>query len=140
MRRVAQRLACRLHVRLYELSGGAIGGRVGRAPVLLLRTRGRRTGALRTVPLLFATDGDRFIVAASNGGSPRHPSWFLNLLADPGVEVQLRSRTRRLRARVAGPEERERLWELLVALYPRYERYRRRTSREIPLVVLEPHA
>jgi deazaflavin-dependent oxidoreductase (nitroreductase family) len=138
VRRMAQRLVCGLHVRLYELSGGAIGGRVGRAPVLLLTTRGRRTGRLRKTPLLYATDGDRLLVVASNGGAPRHPAWFLNLEANPEVEAQVRSQTKRLRARAASAEERERYWPLLLSLYPRYATYRSRTSREIPLVVLEP--
>ena len=138
--RLARRLfraLVRLNRLLYQLSGGGIGGRMRGAPVLLLTTTGRRSGRSYTTPLLFLADTNDYIVVASNGGAPRHPDWFLNLEANPEVEVQVRRELKRMRARIAGPEERARLWPRLVALYPPYESYRDRTSREIPVVVLE---
>jgi deazaflavin-dependent oxidoreductase (nitroreductase family) len=128
----------RIHVRLYRLTGGGLGGRVGRAPVLLLTTTGRRTKRQRTTPLLYLADGDRLVVVASYGGAPQHPAWFLNLEATPDVEAQVRRDRRRVRARVATAEEREAYWPRLVAIYRYYDSYQRKTSREIPVVVLEP--
>jgi deazaflavin-dependent oxidoreductase (nitroreductase family) len=128
----------KLHVRLYELTGGTVGGRVGRAPVLLLTTTGRRSGQPRITPLLYLEDGERLVVVASNGGHPRHPAWFLNLESGPDVDVQVRRGRRGMRARRATPEERAAYWPRLVAMWPSYESYQRRTSREIPVVVLEP--
>jgi deazaflavin-dependent oxidoreductase (nitroreductase family) len=127
-----------LHSEIYRLTGGAVGGRLGKAPVLLLTTTGRKTRKRRTNPLLYLEDGDRLVVVASSGGSPRHPAWFLNLEADPDVEAQVRRSRRPLRARRATPEERERYWKELNALYRHYDSYQRKTAREIPVVVLEP--
>ena len=141
----AERLARRLfrvfvraNIVLYRWSGGAVGGRLRGAPVLLLTTTGRRSGLPRTTPLLYLVEGHALALVASNGGSPAHPAWFLNLEASPDVEVQVRRERRQMRAHRAAPEERERLWPKLLALYPPYESYQRRTSREIPVVVLEP--
>ncbi|MEX2420851.1 MAG: nitroreductase family deazaflavin-dependent oxidoreductase [Actinomycetota bacterium] len=128
----------RIHVRLYRLSGGALGGRIGRAPVLLLTTTGRRTGQQRTTPLLYLADGDRLVVVASYGGAPRHPAWFLNLEATPDVVAQVRRDSRPVRAREATVEEREVYWPRLVAIYRYYDSYQRKTSRTIPVVILEP--
>ncbi len=122
---------------LYELSGGTLGGKLRGAPVLLLATTGRRSGGTHTVPLLFLADTNDYILVASNGGSPAHPDWFLNLEANPDVEVQIKRDRRPMRARLATPEERARLWPRLVALYGPYERYRARTEREIPIVILQ---
>lgn len=121
---------------LYELSGGALGGKFRGAPVLLLTTTGRRSGLAHTVPLLFLADTNDYILVASSGGSPRHPAWYLNLEANPDVEVQIKRDRRPMRAHVATPEERERLWPRLVDMYPPYERYRQRTERRIPVVIL----
>jgi deazaflavin-dependent oxidoreductase (nitroreductase family) len=137
-RRRLFRAFVKLHVRLYELTGGAVGSRVGRAPVLLLVHRGRTTGTLRTTPLLYLADGESLVVVASYGGAPRDPDWFRNLEANPDAEVQVRRERRPVRARRATAEERERYWPQLDAMYGQYASYRRRTDREIPLVVLEP--
>lgn len=134
------RVLVRLNRVLYQLSGGQIGGRLQGAPVLLLTTVGRTSGRRHTTPLLYLADTNSYIVTASSGGSPRHPDWFLNLEAEPAVEVQVRREVKRMRARVASPEERARLWPRLVALYPAYAKYQARTRREIPVVVLEPYA
>jgi len=135
--RRAFRVLVRLNRLLYQLSGGGIGGRLRGAPVLLLTTTGRRSGRRHTTPLLYLADTNDYILVASYGGAARHPDWFLNLEAGPDVEVQVRREVKRMRARVAGPEERARLWTRLVALYPPYETYQARTAREIPVVVLE---
>lgn len=129
-------IAKTLHVPLYRLSGGRIGGHVAGLPVLLLTTTGRRTGKPRTVPLSYFDDGGVPVLIGSRGGSSRHPSWYLNLEANPEVEAQFAREHRRLRARRASPEEAARLWPLILEPAPGYARYRARTSREIPLVLL----
>jgi deazaflavin-dependent oxidoreductase (nitroreductase family) len=127
-----------LHTALYRLTGGRIGGRLYGAPVLLLTTRGRKTGKTRTTPLLYLEDGDRLVVVASKGGAPRHPAWFLNLTADPEVTVERGRERLPMRAHEADEEERARYWPQVVAMYPGYAGYQEKTSRRIPLVVLEP--
>ena len=127
-----------IHVALYRLTGGRIGGKAFGAPVLLLTTRGRKTGKARTTPLLYLEDGDRLVVVASKGGAPRHPAWFLNLAANPEVTVERARQRLTMRAREADDEARARYWPQVVAMYPGYEKYQQKTSRRIPLVVLEP--
>jgi deazaflavin-dependent oxidoreductase (nitroreductase family) len=110
-----------------------------KAPVLLLTTTGRKSGRPRTSPLLYAQAGDNgYMVIASKGGAPEHPLWYLNLRANPIAEVTVGRETQQMRARDAQGEERERLWRSLADVYPGYDRYARKTSRRIPVVVLEP--
>jgi F420H(2)-dependent quinone reductase len=106
--------------------------------MLLLDHVGTRSGRQRTNPLAYLADGDNIVIVASKGGSPRQPAWFHNLRANPDTSVQVGSRRIRVTARVATPKERSRLWPKVVALYRGYEQYQRRTSRQIPLVILEP--
>jgi F420H(2)-dependent quinone reductase len=127
-----------VHRRVYRLSGGRVGGRIGRLPVLLLTTIGRKSGRPRTQPLAYTQAGDGYAVIASKGGAAQHPLWYLNLRANPLAEVTVGRETRRVRARDAQGEERERLWRALADLYPGYERYAQKTRRLIPVVVLEP--
>lgn len=127
-----------VHRRVYRLTGGMLGGRIGKAKVLLLTTTGRKSGRPRTQPLLYTEAGAGYAVIASKGGAPRHPLWYLNLRANPSVEVTVGRETRRLRARDAEGEERERLWRALTGVYAGYDRYAQKTSRRIPVVVLEP--
>jgi deazaflavin-dependent oxidoreductase (nitroreductase family) len=108
------------------------------APICLLTTTGRRSGRLRTVPLVYVPDGDDLVVVASRGGMGSHPAWYLNLLADPGAAVQVGAAARRVRARDAGEAERERLWPTLTAAYPHFDAYQLRTLRRIPVVILSP--
>jgi deazaflavin-dependent oxidoreductase (nitroreductase family) len=123
----------------YRASGGRVGGRFLRgAPVMLLTTTGRRTGQPRTAPLIYLEDGDNLVTVASKGGSAKHPLWYRNLRAHPDVEVQIGAGKRKLRARVASAEEKDRLWPRLTTLYPDYDDYQARTDRDIPVVVLEP--
>jgi deazaflavin-dependent oxidoreductase (nitroreductase family) len=125
------------HSVLYRLSGGRVGGHMGKAPVLLLTVKGRKSGKRRTTPLLYGRDGENLVVVASVGGAPSHPAWYLNLRGQE-AEVLIGRERRPVRARDAAGEERERLWRQMVALYPSYDAYQRRTTREIPVVVLEP--
>jgi deazaflavin-dependent oxidoreductase (nitroreductase family) len=130
-----------LNTWVYRLSGGRIMGRMpSGAPICLLTTTGRTSGQRRTVPLLYLADGDDFIVVGSQGGAPRHPGWALNLEADPRAEVELGRRRVPVTGRRLSDEERDRFWPRLVAMYPPYEDYRRRTTRSIPVVRLSPRA
>jgi F420H(2)-dependent quinone reductase len=121
---------------LYRRSGGKIGGSMFGAPVLLLTTTGRKSGRLWTVPLLFQTDGDRWVIIASNGGNPKHPAWWLNLGSQPEASVQIRRETYPVTAVEAAGEERERLWRQMADMYKGYDRYAQKTTRKIPVVVL----
>ena len=133
------RTAGRFHRFLYRASAGRIGGKLGGGQILLLTTFGRRSGKRRTTPLAYLEDGDRLVLAAAFAGADVHPAWYLNFLARADVEVQIRGRrTRPMRGRPASPRERARLWRAFTALYPRAEDYQRRTTRVIPLLVLEP--
>lgn len=124
---------------IFRTTGGRLGARFLRgAPVLLLTTRGRRSGALRTTPLIYLQDGPDFVLVASKGGMSRHPLWYLNLEADPDVEIQIGSEIRPMRARRASPEEKASLWPRLVAVYRDYDDYQARTDRDIPVVILSP--
>ena len=126
------------HQQVYELKGGRWGHRMGRLRTLLLRTTGRRSGRQRTAALLYHRDGDRLVVVGSKGGSDAAPSWLLNIQAHPDVEVQVGTHRFPARAHVATAAERRRLWPVMTALWPDYERYQAQTSRRIPLVILEP--
>jgi len=135
------------NVWLYRRTGGRIGGtwRIGAGfrkpvPICLLEHRGRRTGRLRTTPLVYLEDGDRIVVVASQAGRPEHPMWYLNVLADRDVTVQVGRRRRAMRARVVEGEERAALWRRLVELYADYASYQSWTERVIPVLVLEPVA
>lgn len=129
-----------LHKGIYRLTGGKVGGRVGKLPVLLLTTTGRKSGRPRTQPLAYTPAGDGHAVIASKGGAARDPLWYLNLSANPLAEITVGRETRKVRARDAQGEERERLWRALADLHPGYDRYAQKTSRRIPVVVLEPAA
>jgi deazaflavin-dependent oxidoreductase (nitroreductase family) len=120
------------------VSGGRIGGRLWDLPVVLLTTTGRKSGKQRTVPLCSLRDGDDVIVIASYGGLDQPPAWWLNLEANPNAEL-LNGRTRRaVTARNAAPEERARLWAEVTSRAPGYLEYEQRTTREIPVVILQP--
>src|SRR5436853_6922678 len=138
MANAMQRVLGSLNRAVYRASGGKLGGTMKGAPILLLTTTGRKSGKPRTMPLLYLEDDGRLVVVASSGGSPGHPAWFLNLRENPEVEVEIGRERRTMSARTATPEERERLWRQVVAMYNGYDSYQRKTSREIPLVILDP--
>jgi F420H(2)-dependent quinone reductase len=127
------------HAVVYRASHGLIGHRFpGSPPMLLLDHVGAKSAIMRTSPLVYAEDGENLVLVASKGGFPKHPGWYHNLIANPDTTVQVGSRRLNVRARVADPQERERLWPVVVKVYRGYEDYQRRTEREIPLVILEP--
>jgi F420H(2)-dependent quinone reductase len=128
----------RLHVASYRRSGGRVGGRWGKAPVLLLDHVGRRTGIPRTTPLLYLPDGENLVIVGSRGGSKAPPAWWLNLEDEPRTTVQVGPRRREVVARTASAQEKQRLWLRLVDMYSDFETYERRTDRDIPVVILEP--
>lgn len=125
------------HIRSYVRTGGVTGRRFHGHDALLLTTRGRKSGTLRRTALYYGRDGDRYLVVASGGGEPTHPAWYLNLLADPFVVVQLGAEIFAARARPATPAEKPRLWEIMVAIFPKYADYQAKTTRDIPVVILE---
>ena len=127
----------RIHPRVYRWSGGRIGGKLVGLPVLLLETTGRRTGRRRTNALTYLPHGEAFVVIASCLGEPHHPAWWHNLVAEPKAGVQVGSAHHDVRAREATGEERAELWRALTQRAPEYDEYVARTSRRIPVVVLE---
>jgi F420H(2)-dependent quinone reductase len=129
-----------VHTFLYRRTGGRLGHRIPglRGRMLLLDHVGAKSGIGRTSPLQYVEDGDNVVVIASKGGFPKHPAWFHNLMANPDTTVQVGSERRAVHARLAEPEERNRLWAKAVKIYRPYEDYRARAGREIPIVVLEP--
>ncbi|ASU85375.1 nitroreductase family deazaflavin-dependent oxidoreductase [Nocardiopsis gilva YIM 90087] len=142
------KVVSRVNTFAYRATDGYIGGKFPAhsgapdgIPVCLLTTRGRKSGRLRTTPLLYLSDstpeGERVILVASQGGRARNPMWFRNLLAEPTVVVQTGGRMRRMRARVADEQERAELWPRLVELYPDYDAYQSWTDRVIPVVICE---
>ncbi|MEV0594817.1 nitroreductase family deazaflavin-dependent oxidoreductase [Nonomuraea cavernae] len=128
------------HVQKYVDSDGASGQRYQGIDALLLITRGRRTGILRRTALFYGSDGDRYVVVGSNGGLAEHPSWFHNIVADPDVRVQVGADKFAARARLAEGAERARLWELMLKVFPTYANMRKKTERELPVVVIERSA
>jgi deazaflavin-dependent oxidoreductase (nitroreductase family) len=129
-----------LHTLMYRASGGRLGHSAPGLPTMLLLDHvGAKSGSKRTSPLLYFKDGDDLVVVASKGGFPKHPAWFHNLMANPDTEVQVGREHRKVHARVARPEERERLWPVALKQYRGYADYQARSKgREIPLVILEP--
>lgn len=128
----------KLNVPVYRATGGRLFGRVGRAPVLLLTTTGRKSGQPRTAPVLYLRDGERLIVIGSNAGNERPPAWALNLVANPDAEVEVGRERRPVHARVAEGEERAELWRRVNDQYAGFDDYATRTDREIRVFVLEP--
>jgi deazaflavin-dependent oxidoreductase (nitroreductase family) len=124
------------HVRVYRETGGQVGYHWRGTTILLLTTKGRRSGEQRTTPLIHRTDGEDWVIVASKGGAPEHPGWFQNLQAEPNAAIQVRDEEIPVRASVAEGEERERLWAAMVEVWPAYDEYQTKTSREIPVVVL----
>ncbi|HEX5851677.1 MAG TPA: nitroreductase family deazaflavin-dependent oxidoreductase [Solirubrobacteraceae bacterium] len=128
----------KLNVPVYRLTRGRVMGNVGRAPVLLLTSIGRRSGQPRTAPVVFLADGERVVVIGSNAGNTRAPAWSHNLKANPDCEVQIRGERRDVRARLAEGEERAELWRKMNEQYAGFDDYEERTSRDIGVFVLEP--
>ena len=137
-RRDASDLYGKEHVRRYRETDGEYGHDWKRgSPTLLLTTTGRRSGEPRTTPLIYGRSGDDFLIVASNGGSTEPPAWYVNVKANPEVEVQVLADRFRARAREANPGEKLEMWREMVSHWPPYQDYQQRTDREIPVVVLE---
>jgi deazaflavin-dependent oxidoreductase (nitroreductase family) len=114
----------------------SLGGGKGMVPTLLLTTTGRKSGNSLTLPLIFGHSGDDYVVVASKGGAPAHPAWYLNLEANPEVQVQVKAERFKARAHTAQAQERARLWRMMLGIYAPYEQYQTKTARQIPVVVL----
>jgi deazaflavin-dependent oxidoreductase (nitroreductase family) len=125
------------HARRYRESNGEDGHIWNGVPTLLLTTTGKVSGELRTTPLIYGKDGDRYLVVASRGGAPKNPQWYRNLVAHPEIEVQVAADKFKARARPATNEEKPRLWQLMSQIWPAYNDYQGRTQRPIPVVVIE---
>ena len=132
------KLILKVMVFLYNVSGGRIGGKMGKVPVLLLTTTGRKTGKQRTLPLVYIMDGSAYVITASAGGADKHPGWFFNIRSNPQATIQVKDKHIKVTAEIAGPEKKPELWARLVEVAPNFAGYQKRTSREIPMVILHP--
>ncbi|HYH53472.1 MAG TPA: nitroreductase family deazaflavin-dependent oxidoreductase [Solirubrobacterales bacterium] len=128
----------KLNAPIYRLTGGRVGGKLGKAPILLLTTTGRKSGEPRTAPVLYLADGDRFVVINTNAGNAKTPAWSLNLRANPEAEVEVGRKRVKVRARLAEGEERVDLWRRHMEQYSGWEYYETKLDREIGVFVLEP--
>lgn len=128
----------RFQVVMYRRSGGRRFGHMRGMPLLLLTTVGRKTGQQRVTPVMYIRDGNNYVITASNSGAAKHPSWFVNLQANPHTAIEVDGITRRVLAHRASPEVKGRLWAQLVQQAPFFEGYRKKTTRDIPMVILQP--
>ena len=129
----------REHVRQYIETNGEKGHIWNGMPTLLLTTYGRKTGMSRTIPLIYGTHGDSYVIVGSKGGNPRHPSWYLNLVANPTVQIQVGPKQLNGIARTSTGAERKQLWEQMCKVFSGYIEYATKTDREIPVVVIDPN-
>jgi deazaflavin-dependent oxidoreductase (nitroreductase family) len=134
------RLVGKLNAPIYRLSGGRVGGKLGKAPILLLTTTGRKSGQPRTAPVLYLADGNRFVVINTNAGNDKTPAWSLNLRANPEAEVEIGRNQVAVRARLAEGEERADLWRRSMEQYEGWDFYESKLDREVGVFVLEPCA
>ena len=125
------------HVDRYRETDGEEGHCWRGALACLITTTGRKSGEKRTTPLIYGRRGDDVLLVASQGGAPEHPAWYLNMQADPEVEVQIKGEVFKTRARDATPDEKPELWRTMAGYWPPYDEYQQKTEREIPVVVLE---
>jgi deazaflavin-dependent oxidoreductase (nitroreductase family) len=122
----------------FRENGGVVGGPFAGAPMILVNHRGAKSGKAYTSPLVYTRDGDNYVIIASKGGAPEDPQWFRNLVASPDVTVEVGSATIPVRARVTEGDERARLYQAQAEAMPNFAEYAKATTREIPVVVLEP--
>ena len=125
------------HMEKYLATNGEDGHVWRGVPTLLLTTTGRRSGRSLMLPLIYGTHGDHYVIVASKGGHPQHPGWYVNLAAEPTVQVQVGAERFTARARTASGDERAALWDQMAGVWPPYNEYQTKTEREIPVVVLE---
>jgi F420H(2)-dependent quinone reductase len=136
--RTGRRLFNSAIIGLYRLTGGAIGGRMQGMSALLLTTTGRKSGKRYTTPVLYRPENNHFLVVASNGGNGKLPNWWLNARSGTPIDIQIGRTRQQVSAQQVSAEERQRLWPLLVAAYPTYEKYQQHTAYPIPVVILSP--
>jgi F420H(2)-dependent quinone reductase len=132
------RMVGKLNVPVYRLTRGRVGGKVGKGPVLLLTTTGRKSGQQRTAPVLYLADGDSYVVINTNAGNEKTPAWSLNLRAEPAAEVEVKGKRVKVRARLAEGEERTDLWRRHMERYSGWDFYESQLDREVGVFVLEP--
>ena len=125
------------HLKTYQATNGADGHIWNGVPTLLLTTTGRKSKQPIVLPLIYGKDGDRYVIVASRGGAPDHPGWYKNLVAQPAVKLQVAADKFAARASTAKGAERTRLWSVMTKLWPAYDEYQTKTTREIPVVILE---
>ena len=128
----------RLHMMLHGLTGGRMFNSFGGDEVCFVTMTGAKSGRRLTIPLMYIPYRDSLLLVASQGGAPRNPSWYFNLVKHPNIEISHRGKQQKLRARIATPEEKSELWPICYQHYAPYEEYRTRTSRDIPIFVCEP--
>jgi deazaflavin-dependent oxidoreductase (nitroreductase family) len=126
------------HVRRYEETAGKVGHDWNGTGCLILRMKGRRSGAMRKVPLIYGRDGNDYVLIASKGGAPQHPGWYKNLVAHPEVEIQVWGKIIPVTARTGTAADKRRVWPAMVAQWPDYDSYQAGSSRDIPVVLLRP--
>jgi len=131
-------LIFKVMVFLYNVSGGRIGGKMGKVPVLLLTTTGRKSGKQRTLPLIYIMDNSAYVITASAGGADKNPGWFFNIRSNPQATIQVKDKHIKVTVEVAGQDKKSELWARLVEVAPNFAGYQKRTSREIPMVILLP--
>lgn len=128
----------KIHVFLYRLTGGKIGGTMGGNPIVLLNTIGRKSGKIRTIPLVYMRDGNDYIITASNNGADRHPGWYYNLKQQEQATIQIKNQKMAVSARLATGETYDRLWAQLTTKHEQFRGYQEKTTRRIPLFILTP--
>jgi F420H(2)-dependent quinone reductase len=128
----------KLNAAVYRRSGGRLMGTMGKSAICVVRMQGARSHTWRDIPLMYVPNGDGVILVASLGGAPKNPVWYHNLIANPDIEVQIKTTTRKLRARLASAAEKAAVWPRCVAAYPAYEAYQKRTTRDIPVFICDP--
>jgi len=124
------------HVRQYEATGGKVGHDWNGTSILILHTKGRKSGQTRKNPLIYGRAGDDYVIVASKGGAPDHPGWYKNLLAHPDAEIQVKGDVIPVRAHTATADEKKRVWPIMTAEWPDYDGYQQKTKRDIPVVLL----
>lgn len=125
------------HIQNYVESEGEKGHKWNGHFTLLLTTKGRKSGKLRRTALIYGQDGEKYLIVASNGGSEEDPNWYLNLMEDPNVELQVGAEKFSAHARTANAKEKPRLWKIMSKIFPTYDKYQAKAEREIPLIILE---
>lgn len=121
----------------FRANGGKVGGQFEGAPMILITTKGAKSGQLRTTPLVYLPDGDHWVIFASKAGAPTNPDWYHNLVANPDLTIEVGAETIQATARIAGTEERDRLYAKQASINPGFAEYQAKTTRVIPVVVLE---